>query len=1010
MEAIVRNLKYTSATLQNKFNQIKQDYKNEVITKAQRNKKVLALNKKEQDFRKKEEEKLQERIRETEKRIMEGIKKEEEKRIKKEEEQKKKKEEQKKKKEEEKKRKEEEKKIKSGVILDYIFVPPKEDFEVFKQTIYNTAKKLINSSFQLQFTQNNNIVLERTTNINENKANKIYQTIMMMLEPEYNFPVYFYKYDENSDIILGKDDLPVPLSNNTRLRLTIFKYNLVIPQNIKQQYLDTTIGYEDEYMEGVKSCCLAPIYNFYKNQIENCDNEKSKKCKMTYFERTKYYQEQYPNGVPEDMMEEVAKKLNVKITIYDIKDNVLNVYNEKGYNKISYKNTRINHLESVNIINSNPEYKNEEEIRELFANCRDTQKFMMYQNTLNSFTAVKTKDKYYQLINDDKSIYDKFNEELNIIQYKFNAVKNQDLFNFVSDSVIINSTPTALCNNPNDIYEAKHYDMKRAYTQHKNNKYYSGFLGKITDKARFENFINQNEIKDFLQSHLGIFHILVNKNTNELLKRLGIFSCCKYTLTSPEIMYLMDKNVNIQLLGGVWGSTFDIEYPNYMYGKNKDKIPHYSIWAGKMNVCNLDDTWKVIGDETTAKMFSYQLGHNVEYAYGSHIKISIPKKSASCAKHITSFITSYTRINMYEMIEEVENKGGEVIKCVLDGLYFRCDNELDLTQQVESKQLIEHKYYNEWYYPSDFDISVFPEYNNVWDGQRLFLSGQGGAGKSYSVFNNPYLKKENILYVCPTNQLGQDIKNKYELSRYSTFHELMGIGCEPFYKRYGYYPDIIFLDELTMIYENGVKEMIENVYNKCKIIIAGDIDEDGMIYQTRNGEANNPAPVYIPNNILFKYIKYENDFRALDNQLKNIKLDIRDKAKQIYTNGGVLDAFTLSKYLKENYEVIDFNDAVNQHKKGDIWISGTHQTNKLLLNNNVISGYIDNKNNRYDEKPSEYFKCEERGSFTIHSYQGSTIENKKVFIVLDLFELGMLYTAISRVRHFNQLIFVSRPY
>jgi ATP-dependent exoDNAse (exonuclease V) alpha subunit len=50
---------------------------------------------------------------------------------------------------------------------------------------------------------------------------------------------------------------------------------------------------------------------------------------------------------------------------------------------------------------------------------------------------------------------------------------------------------------------------------------------------------------------------------------------------------------------------------------------------------------------------------------------------------------------------------------------------------------------------------------------------------------------------------------------------------------------------------------------------------------------------------------------------------------------------------------------------------------------------------------------EKRGSFTIHSYQGKTIETGNVWIFIDdLFEYAMLYTAVSRAVNFSQIKFV----
>ena len=52
------------------------------------------------------------------------------------------------------------------------------------------------------------------------------------------------------------------------------------------------------------------------------------------------------------------------------------------------------------------------------------------------------------------------------------------------------------------------------------------------------------------------------------------------------------------------------------------------------------------------------------------------------------------------------------------------------------------------------------------------------------------------------------------------------------------------------------------------------------------------------------------------------------------------------------------------------------------------------------------FNDKKQNGFTIHSFQGLTITDRKVFIKLDMFEYAMYYTEISRVRNFNQIVFV----
>jgi hypothetical protein len=79
------------------------------------------------------------------------------------------------------------------------------------------------------------------------------------------------------------------------------------------------------------------------------------------------------------------------------------------------------------------------------------------------------------------------------------------------------------------------------------------------------------------------------------------------------------------------------------------------------------------------------------------------------------------------------------------------------------------------------------------------------------------------------------------------------------------------------------------------------------------------------------------------------------------------------------------------------------------LENNIVSGYLTKEKELIFNVDNIPEKCTKRGSFTTHSFQGFTIKDKKVFIVLDLFEYAMLYTSISRCVNFNQIVLVDKP-
>jgi ATP-dependent exoDNAse (exonuclease V) alpha subunit len=90
-------------------------------------------------------------------------------------------------------------------------------------------------------------------------------------------------------------------------------------------------------------------------------------------------------------------------------------------------------------------------------------------------------------------------------------------------------------------------------------------------------------------------------------------------------------------------------------------------------------------------------------------------------------------------------------------------------------------------------------------------------------------------------------------------------------------------------------------------------------------------------------------------------------------------------------------------KDGDTVIAGTNKSNSKLLEAGVVSGYYKKGGYISDVYIKGY---ETRGSFTIHSFQGRTVESGTIWICInDLFEYAMLYTAVSRAVNYSQLKF-----
>jgi hypothetical protein len=134
-----------------------------------------------------------------------------------------------------------------------------------------------------------------------------------------------------------------------------------------------------------------------------------------------------------------------------------------------------------------------------------------------------------------------------------------------------------------------------------------------------------------------------------------------------------------------------------------------------------------------------------------------------------------------------------------------------------------------------------------------------------------------------------------------------------------------------------------------------------------------------------------------------MKIQLRDVMAQYYTDGELGDARLMAQKVRELFGVQKFS--VDMFSPGDTVIAGTHKTNDKLLEMGIVSGYL----SALKERSKEFVEgWKARGSFTTHSYQGSTIREGKVFVVVDdSFEMAMIYTAVSRAVLSTQIVFVT---
>jgi hypothetical protein len=731
-------------------------------------------------------------------------------------------------------------------------------------------------------------------------------------------------------------------------RFVLYKADIIPSQKIQQSFRD-----------GISHCVIDPLYQLWFKMGENSESLSSKKRCFQIANKIKALEEVYPQGVPENKMEEVAKVANRCIIIHDIIGNEIMKFNPKSSKFFHFTNTRKNHIDK-GFLTMDKQYENvdKDQLNEIIQNAE----WALIGGDMEKPQSARTINGAYSIYNPEHELFQEFSKSLGIQHIGINAVKHKELNEFLKESRIINSAPVPLCDNPNDVQDVKHADLVSAYTQHSKCSFYQGFLGMIHQYVKVKASI------DFIKNHVGVYQFKVLKNDNALLKQLGIQVNQKYTLPSPEILYMISRGVEIETIAGCWGSTFHFEYTEEMLSNR-----NYCIWAGKQGSDHECDTYSFKGDAEWASHLKAELGHeNVFYfSVKKMIIVKIKRKSYNTKHHLLSFITSYTRINMLELMEKIE---GELVKVILDGIYYRGEIK-ETTIAYKNKEIKRHcGFADAWYYPSEINTSSWTKFDNRFDGNCV-LAGAGGSGKTHSVYE--YKGFTDVLYVVPCHTLG---KGKH----YTTIHRLIGLDCQSYRETIGV-PKVILIDELTQISASWIEKAVK-MYPQSQFLIAGDIDQKQW-FQCRTGHIGNFNQVWRPNE--WRYVFYENDYRSLDDDLKQLKQDIRNEMKRIFT-GDDMDFKKMNEYIKKRVSTISFDEAVSMTNKEDIWIAGTHRTQDKLKERGISCEFND------EIKP-----C-----FTVHEFQGLTVEHRRVFINLDMFEYAMIYTAVSRVRKMDQLVFV----
>ena len=570
------------------------------------------------------------------------------------------------------------------------------------------------------------------------------------------------------------------------------------------------------------------------------------------------------------------------------------------------------------------------------------------------------------------------------------------------------------------------YYKNNNYTTYDNNKCFVGFIHQKSpankyyneykipsNKYNAYNIINDltyDEIQSIL-SKTAIIKITNIKYNNKVVKELGYFKD-DHNYTSAILKYCLDhKLIEFKM-------TQIIEF----FDKNEisfsDEIingKYYNKIIGLMSHINTNNStsFQFKNYDDIADLLYFSSDKISTYNIDKKI-ITINQENTNIfnKSHISSFILSYSFINILDVIKDIEYDNIIYVKCdavtVKQKLNITTNKEIGGWKIEESKKLFtksnintyiniknnesENKLFN---YSSD--KILYKKYN--------FISGGAGCGKT-SRFLKAFDTDErvyNSLLLLPTNELLYGLQKNYPEIDMMTYQSFL-----THQQNVSKYTNII-LDEVTMIGKKDFEKIIKMIdFYKQNIFVIGDYDiENKKSYQLQPinddhfyEDINKTHQVYYKHLTVnyrqgsdIKFTKFLNSVRGKDNEY--IK-------KAIMNN--------------KDFTKIKYNDVVKNYKLGDKILSSVHQfIDKINKDIKPIDGKMQvlykstsgdhAKNETAIINESDFNKEHHKIGYcqTAHTAQGQTYDNYVYININNLFCDNILYVMMSRAKTSGQL-------
>lgn len=807
----------------------------------------------------------------------------------------------------------------------------------------------------------------------------------------------------------------------------------------------------------VSHCFFEPIKTWLHVRLEEAKSEETRATLRQTLARCLRYEEEYKAGIPEEVMEDVARSLRVRVQLSDVFGDNKRNYNEGATwaKRFVYRNVRWDHLEvcasgwTVEALT----YPELEATRKVLH--EEGKSYLLRKHSQGLVTQLDTPRGRYELHDPDRLIMQAARTALYLDGAAIDAIKEPQLSTLCEAACRVTSHALLQRQMDDDPDDYGVLDLKAAYTQAPLcGAYFQGFLHNISDVRRL--MLEGAAVRAHLAAHPGLYCV-DNVESYECteaidfyLTQLKLFGSRSLVLPSPELLFLWDAGVRFRLRTGAWGPclpTIDWEKLGLLKegtGPLFKGTALYKVWCGQLGHSNrgIKRCWFPGTAEWAAYLRSQ--GHDaLFYDCDNDICVQRPAKRSPSNHHTFAFITSYTRLNVLQKLlafDPSQVRGVQLDAIVyVDDLPAGAETSAWRSKPTISADVVDTYSPDGWYgVDRGYDDSWITAPASAITQPLTFLEGAGGSGKSHSVLNDPGFR--DVLFAAPMWSLVCFMARRYGRAG-TTVHRLAGefldeetgklTKCRNYHEEHQRYPAVIFVDEATMIDSRMLKAVINTFAKHSKIIIAGDIQVSGIPAEKPPlwFQCRNRTTVFDPREHGCALVSYTSDFRAsgglvlLKQQLRKAMMDVFLASTAADPGDDALDARAVAVAVQALFapQLVTAEQCMADYAPGDTLLVGTHEladgwTEALKTRD---ERYRVSRHSPADVKaaqegreayltgdivrrkvPNAVFSL----AFTIHSFQGKTFSEGRLWIdARRAWDYAMLYTAISRCQRLEQI-------